>query len=344
MGEPISIVGGGLAGLTLGIGLRQRGVEATIWEAGRYPRHRVCGEFISGRGQSVIERLGLLDLKEKADFCWAKDVAFFNGESGIPPRRLPQPALSISRFALDDLLAREFVRLGGTLRVGERWRGGFGVGVVRSNGRRVEPVANNRRLFGLKVHVRKVELEAALEMHFVPSGYVGLSQLPGGEVNVCGLFQSDSTVPGLSKHWREWLCGPNGSRLHSKLAAARFDEASFCSVAGFSLRPQRAENQAECCIGDALTMIPPVTGNGMSMAFESAERAIEPLVEFSRRELSWAQARKQIATDCDQAFAERLRYAGWLQWALFQPLLRPALISLGAQSEWLWRELFKRTR
>ena len=53
--KPITIVGGGLAGLTLGIGLRQRGVPVTIWEAGRYPRHRVCGEFISGNGQAVLD-------------------------------------------------------------------------------------------------------------------------------------------------------------------------------------------------------------------------------------------------------------------------------------------------
>ena len=41
----------------------------------------------------------------------------------------------------------------------------------------------------------------------------------------------------------------------------------------FRCDPQRAAARAECCIGDAITMIPPVTGNGMSMAFESAEMA-----------------------------------------------------------------------
>jgi len=46
--KSITIVGGGLAGLTLGIGLRQRGVPAALWEAGHYPRHRVCGVFICG--------------------------------------------------------------------------------------------------------------------------------------------------------------------------------------------------------------------------------------------------------------------------------------------------------
>ena len=57
--KPVTIIGGGLAGLTLGIGLRQHGVPATIIEAGNYPRHRVCGEFVSGRGQATLARLGL---------------------------------------------------------------------------------------------------------------------------------------------------------------------------------------------------------------------------------------------------------------------------------------------
>ena len=57
--KPISIIGGGLAGLTLGIGLRRRGIPVTVREASHYPRHRVCGEFISGRGQDVLVRLSL---------------------------------------------------------------------------------------------------------------------------------------------------------------------------------------------------------------------------------------------------------------------------------------------
>ena len=50
--KPVTIVGGGLAGLTLGIALRENSVPVHIYEAGTYPRHRVCGEFISGRGQT----------------------------------------------------------------------------------------------------------------------------------------------------------------------------------------------------------------------------------------------------------------------------------------------------
>ncbi|MCB9898586.1 MAG: NAD(P)-binding protein, partial [Planctomycetes bacterium] len=57
--RPITIVGGGLAGLTLGIALRRHDVPVLLDEAGRYPRHRVCGEFVNGRGREVLRALRL---------------------------------------------------------------------------------------------------------------------------------------------------------------------------------------------------------------------------------------------------------------------------------------------
>jgi flavin-dependent dehydrogenase len=344
MSETVTIVGGGLAGLTLGIGLRQRGVSVTVWEAGRYPRHRVCGEFISGGGQNSLARLGLLEGLQRAGVGSAGSAAFFAGKTMVAARPLPEAALCVSRFVLDEWLAREFQRLGGELRLGGRWLGEFGTGIVRATGRRAEPMTDGWRLFGLKVHARGVALAADLEMHFVPSGYVGLCRLAGGEVNICGLFRSKSVVPDLAQRWRDWLGGPAASVLRSRLAEARFDENSFCSVAGLCLRPQRATQRNECCVGDALTMIPPVTGNGMSMAFESAELAIEPLAEFSYGQLTWDGARHEIATRCDKRFTPRLRWAAWVQRALFQPAARAALMFLAARSEWFSRGIFGRTR
>jgi 2-polyprenyl-6-methoxyphenol hydroxylase-like FAD-dependent oxidoreductase len=73
----IAIVGGGLAGLTLGIALRQREVAVTICEAGHYPRHRVCGEFISGRGQATLARLGMNNFINESGAVSAQTAAFF---------------------------------------------------------------------------------------------------------------------------------------------------------------------------------------------------------------------------------------------------------------------------
>lgn len=344
MSERVTIVGGGLAGLTLGIGLRQRGVPVAVWEAGRYPRHRVCGEFISGRGQASLARLGLLDRLVDAGAGSAVSAAFFAGKTRIAARPLPEAALCVSRFVLDEWLAQEFRRLGGELRVGERMTGEFGAGIVRATGRRAEPVADGWRLFGLKVHARGVALDADLEMHLLPAGYVGLCRLPGGEVNICGLFRSAAPVPDLAQRWQEWLGGPADSALRSRVAGAQFIEDSFCSVAGLALRPQRASERREWGVGDAVTMIPPLTGNGMSMALESAELALNPLVKFSRGELTWTLAQQEFARTCDHTFTRRLRWAAWLQRALFLPPARSALSFLAARSERCWRGLFERTR
>jgi len=86
----------------------------------------------------------------------------------VAARPLPEAALCVSRFVLDEWLAREFQRLGGELRLGARWCGEFGTGIVRANGRRAEPVTEWLAAVGLKVHARDVALAADLEMHFVP--------------------------------------------------------------------------------------------------------------------------------------------------------------------------------
>ena len=87
-----------------------------------------------------------------------------------------------------------------------------------------------------------------------------------------------------------------------------------------------------------------MTGNGMSMAFESAELALDPLVKFSRGQLAWTQAQQEFALTCDSSFTPRLRWAAWLQRALVLPPARSALFFLAARIECCWRGLFKRTR
>lgn len=343
--KPITIIGGGLAGLTLGIGLRRQGIPVKVLEAGRYPRHRVCGEFISGRGQDVLARLGLREAFDQAGSVLARTGAFFLGKTGSPVRPLPAPALCLSRHTMDALLASIFRGSGGELHENQRWReDDCAEGVVRASGRRLEPPKTGWRWFGLKVHARNVPLAADLEMHGADKGYVGFCRLRDGEVNVCGLFRRPGNRSEGSLPWKEMLRGQPGTPLRERMASAEFDQTSFCAVAGLSLRPQRARARSDCSIGDALTMIPPVTGNGMSMAFEAAELAIGPLAACSRGEITWAQAREAVARACDQAFARRLAWAQWLQWMMFTPALRTGFGSLALNSDWLWRTMFARTR
>jgi flavin-dependent dehydrogenase len=342
--KSITIVGGGLAGLTLGVGLRERGVPVAIHEAGHYPRHRVCGEFISGRGQATLARLGLRELFDQAGAVSARTTAFFSTTQSTAPRPLPAAAICLSRFALDAVLAKKFCELGGELHAGNRFSGDFGEGRVRATGRRVQTETGGSRWFGLKIHARNVALTADLEMHVSPRGYVGLCRINGGEVNVCGLFCKAAGENGEAKNRHKLLRGQPGSPLRQRLADAEFDENSFCAVAGLSMQPQPATARAEICVGDAITMIPPVTGNGMSMAFEAAELALAPLAAWSRDEMSWNEARQKIARDCDAAFARRLAWAKWLQRIILTPALQNPLVMLTARSDYIWQMAFERTR
>ena len=356
MPRPITIIGGGLAGLTLGIGLRQRGVPVTIQEAGEYPRHRVCGEFISGGGQAVLERLGLLAAFKKAGAVYARTAMFVNGVAQSPVRQLPSPALCLSRHTMDALLAETFQQLDGELRVRSRWTADHCVeGIVSATGRRLQSAENNARWFGVKAHVpgSSIALQADLEMHLSPDGYVGISRINDGQLNICGLFKArpDKQRPEsrpasaiATARQAEWLRGAVGSLLRERLGTAQFESDSFCSVAGIQLKPQRASAKRECCIGDALTMTPPVTGNGMSMAFESAEMAIGPLAAYSRGELDWAQAQRQIAFQCDTSFSRRLAWARLLQWLMVSPIVQRGFGNCLLRSDWLWQWMFAQTR
>jgi 2-polyprenyl-6-methoxyphenol hydroxylase-like FAD-dependent oxidoreductase len=375
--KPITIIGGGLAGLSLGIGLRRKSVPVTIIEAGRYPRHKVCGEFISGRGQETLHRLGLYEALNDAGALEARSASFVVSDTATNPvRRLPDAALCVSRFELDTILSELFAAAGGELRQETRWRNeALAEGQVRANGRRAQAQDDGWRWYGLKVHARNVPLRADLEMHLVPNGYIGLCRLPRGEVNICGLFRSSGTrdavgaptfqSPAISagsaapaqskttdgseslrtgKSALRPLLGSPGGTLHQRLATAELAEGTFCSVAGLSLRPRRAAEFRQCAIGDALTMTPPVTGNGMSMAFESAEVAVEPLTAYSRGELSWEAARRRVAGTCDARFQTRLAWAGRLQSMMFCHSLQKLLGPLLVRSGFFWHIMFRKTR
>ena len=344
--KPITIIGGGLAGLTLGVALRQREVPVTVFEAGRYPRHRVCGEFVRGRGREVLRRLGLEEKFLAAGARTATTTGFYSRRGRELRADLPEPALCLTRYAMDALLATEFTKLGGKLCVGVRRPEDLGEGMVRATGRRTKAEVKGWRWFGLKAHARGARLAADVEVHLLPHGYVGLCRVTDELVNVCGLFRSRAAVPDLAQRWQAWLRGEGSENeaLHRRLEDAEFCFDTFCSVSGLCLRPELATRHDGCAVGDAITMIAPFTGNGMSMAFESAELATHPLSEYSAGKIPWENAKIAMAGSCDEAFSRRLKWSRLLQFLLLNGPAGDALISVGTRAPALWRILYLRTR
>jgi len=303
-----------VAGLGLGILLRTRGVPVTIHEAAAYPRHRVCGEFVAGRGAEILTGLELPGLSAKplrlrATRWWGR-----RGERFDAP--LPRAALGVSRHTLDAALAGRFQDLGGELLTGSRAGDDLApAGTVWATGRRA---GKSRRWIGLKCHAGGFALGADLEMFLGQGAYAGASRVEGDRVNIAGLFplRTDISAP------RDALM-PAYLRAHGmhgfadRVSAARVDPASCCGVSAFdfapaSLGPRRLE------IGDARLVVPPFTGNGISLALEHAS-AIAPVLEaWSHGALGWETALDR-AHACLGPFDARVRRARWLQRLLLAP-------------------------
>ena len=336
--KSITIAGGGLAGLALGIALRRAGVAVTLHEALRYPRHRVCGEFISGVSEETLRLLGIDAALAPAHR--PQQVQWWSGSDFLGHFSLPEPARALSRYALDDVLSREFRSLGGVIWENSRLSPVPAPGLVWTAGRR----PTKGPWIGLKAHVRDVTLDDALEMHLGSQGYVGLVAVEDGWVNVCGLFRllperDRGDGPLLLTYLRH-----NGLEdLATRLQRGRWREHSESAVAGFRLGLQ-PPLPGLMSLGDAHSIIPPFTGNGMSMALEAAALAVAPLRRYAVGEIDWESACAHVRETARRAFGKRLSLAGTCQSLLLAPWFRRPLEILAQEQLLPFHLLFSHTR
>lgn len=301
--EPLEIVGGGLAGLSLGLALRRAGVPVTLHEAGEYPRHRVCGEFITGLAPKTIARLGLEPFL--ADALRHREIAWFVRAKRARIQRLPSPALGLSRYALDARLADAFVAAGGKLLTRSRLTAQTATpGRIFATGRR----RGDSPWIGLKFHVEALELSRDLELHLGDQAYVGLSRIENNRVNVCGLFRRRTLSKKGPALLLDYLRACGLGALAERLAAAQPDAASCCAVAAVSF-DRRVPADDRVMLGDACAMIPPFTGNGMAMAFQSAELALDPLLAYASGATKWPETCRLIHAALRRRFRLRLASA-----------------------------------
>ncbi len=304
MPERILVVGGGLAGSAAAIAARRQGADVTIVEKSRFPRHKVCGEFLSPRVLEILESLGTAqDFQAKAPAQMRRVLLNFAGRE--KRFALPTPAFGLSRYHLDHLLLEAARDLGVHI-VTERPAEPFERTILAQGRTQAAPKGN--RLFGFKAHFSG-QSNDAVELYFFGEGYCGVNPVEGGTTNVCGLvpesimkqhgFDTDSlvaSIPALRERLTPLRREMDWLRVGPVIFANRFDDP-----------PPPGEYHA----GDALSFIDPFTGSGMLGAL------------LSGRAAGLAAARAQDAREYQQQMRRQLGksfgISSIIRWGLRKP-------------------------
>ena len=109
MQDEVLILGGGVAGCAASIALARKGRSVTLIEREPTPRHKVCGEFLSGEALEDLHALGIDVASLGAVPIDYVRLAAARRAAEAP---LPFPAASLTRKALDTALIAEAIAAG----------------------------------------------------------------------------------------------------------------------------------------------------------------------------------------------------------------------------------------
>jgi flavin-dependent dehydrogenase len=304
----VAVVGGSLAGSAAACALARTGARVVVLEKARFPRNKVCGCFLSHEALPILVNMGLEEELRREDPETITRFTLVQSSGKRVDAALPAPVLSISRARLDALAAAAAERAGAAFRfdttvlsVEGDLRDGFHIrgvdwelrarAVVGAWGRygpldsRLGRSFIRRKSslfgFGKTLAGRSEHLAGRAVLHFFEGGYVGLSRIEGGLVNLASLasrrvvHEAHDDLEGLL------------TRLSRESAALARDLEGLAAVPGPALISEPVflgEHGALAgdvlCVGDAAGVIDPYTGTGMSLALLFGDAAAGPLAAF----------------------------------------------------------------
>lgn len=344
----IAIAGGGLAGLTAAIELKRMGREVTVFEKHRYPRHKVCGEYLSTEVLPYLESIGV-------DLSDAPRITRLRLQSGTGRpvwSRLPLGGLGISRFALDHRLYEAASRLGvrvrfETIREVRPGESGHILSTDAGNFRASHILAawgkrsnldrqQERPFFGKKTQWMAIKnhYEAAyppdqVGLYTFSGGYGGVSVTETGAVNFCFLIRQErfSEFNSPASCCRGIIAAHPG--LREALGEAKPVFPRPLAISQISFDAKQRHSRGMLFAGDAAQLIHPLTGNGMAMAIlggRMASRQIGPTAGTPAPDNR--QATVGYEGKWERAFRSRLRSGRVLQWFLTRPRLTDSLVGV----------------
>ena len=330
----VIIVGGGLAGLTSAIHLSRAGLHVIVIEKHGFPRHKVCGEYISNE---VLPYLQWLDADPGILAPAQIDRVSISTVTGRKVETtLPLGGFGVSRYALDGFLMEKAVKNGVTLIqdtvtsisfVNEQFEVNtavngilFATHVIGAYGKRTALDQQlNREFFSqkspwlaVKGHYRGDFPDGLVALHNFRGGYCGVSKVENGIINICYLtsYETFKGFRNIDEHRQEVLFENKYLKEIFSRCSPVFERPLTISQISFSLK--KKVEQHVLMTGDTAGLIHPLCGNGMAMAISSAQLAAQQILQEQPR----AQLEQQYVRNWDQQFAWRMK-AGSLLSAVF---------------------------
>jgi len=288
------IIGGGVAGLSAANRLCDLGLSPVVVEAGDYPAHKVCGEFLSPEVLPILADWSIVPP------CTIRNVHFFAGKEEFC-FQLPEPAGSLSRYELDTLLVKRAEANGARFlcntkvdsliypegKIGQHYiahlstgrtcraRNIF-VGSGRVTSQNDSKVTFKPQFFGFKAHFSGIELQESLQMHALPGAYLGISNVERGIANVACLADVSSISKTLSPQEcvKKVFNLPGATQILEILSRGTMVNDDWMTVFAPAFGKRTMPNWEHAYfVGEAAGTIPPATGDGLGMAITSGVMA-----------------------------------------------------------------------
>ncbi|MCD2258337.1 NAD(P)/FAD-dependent oxidoreductase [Psychroserpens luteolus] len=326
----VLIIGGGLAGLSCAIHLAKHNISALVIEKNRYPKHKVCGEYISNE---VLPYLNYLDIDVFK--LGAKKIDKFQlstTKSKLISTILPLGGFGISRFCLDEALARKAMDnnveiIQDTVEDVQFDNDQFTVitkdqkhfkskMVIGAYGKRSNIDVKLKRQFiknkspylAVKMHVKGDFPDDLVALHNFEGGYCGVSKVENDSINLCYIanFKVFKTYKNIEEFQRKVVFKNTYLKHIFSATTPVFEHPLTISQISFEDK-KPLENHILMC-GDTAALIHPLCGNGMSMAIRSAQIASALIIKFFNSEISTREAlEKQYLREWNTAFKSRLK-------------------------------------